>query len=110
MTQTGTDKAEVLPQNTPMLTPDFTKQYNRQKTIVQNAEAGIPAQQGPKRNPQAQAPSGMAPAAYTSHRTGEYDDSIEILSRHAGRIKLKDEDSKYPLLPPSRPWVNLTHI
>jgi hypothetical protein len=82
-----------------MLTPDFTKQYNRQKTIIQNAGAGIPAQQGPKRNPQAQVPSVVAPAAYTSRRTGEYDDSVESLTRYAGRIKLKDDDSKYTLLP-----------
>ena len=50
---------------------DFTKQYNRQKTIIQNSEAGIPAQQGPKRNPQANVPLSMPPAAYTSRKAGE---------------------------------------
>jgi len=76
---------------------DFTKQYNRQKTIIQNSAAGIPTAQGPKRNPQSAAAAvDVAPAAYTSRKAGEYDDSLDSLSRYAGRIKLKD-DSKYVL-------------
>ena len=78
-----------------MLITDFTKQYNRQKTIIQNTEVGIPAQQGPKRNPQANVPSSVPPAAYTSRKAGEYDGSLDSLTRYAGRIKLKDDDSKY---------------
>jgi hypothetical protein len=78
-----------------MLITDFTKQYNRQKTIIQNTEAGVPPQQGPKRNPQANVPSSVPPAAYTSRKAGEYDDSLDSLTRYAGRIKLKDDDSKY---------------
>lgn len=74
---------------------DFTKQYNRQKTIIQNSETGIPAQQGPKRNPQANVPSSLPPAAYTSRKAGEYDDSLDSLTRYAGRIKIRDDDSKY---------------
>lgn len=52
----------------------------------------MPAQQGPKRNPQGNMPT-VAPAAYTSRKAGEYDDSLDSLTRYAGRIKLKD-DSK----------------
>jgi hypothetical protein len=54
----------------------------------------VPAQQGPKRNPQAVIPTPVAPAAYTSRKAGEYDDSLDSLTRFAGRIKLKD-DAKY---------------
>jgi hypothetical protein len=72
---------------------DFTKQYNRQKTIIQGTEAGVSAAQLPKRNPQTQAAT-IAPAAYTSRKGGgDYDDSLESLTRLAGRIKLKN-DSK----------------
>src|SRR5271170_399955 len=73
---------------------DFTKQYNRQKTIIQNTQAGISAEQGPKRNPQASAPSAVPPAAYTSRKAGEYDDSVDSLTRYAGRINLKENSSK----------------
>ena len=73
---------------------DFTKQYNRQKTIIQNNEAGIPVEQGPKRNPQTTAPTSVPPAAYTSRKAGEYDDSVESLTRYAGRINLKNNSSK----------------
>lgn len=66
---------------------DFTKQYNRQRTIIQNEEKGIPAVQGPKRNTQTGAP------AYTSLKGG-YDDTVESLTRYAGKINLKN-DSKY---------------
>jgi hypothetical protein len=73
---------------------DFTKQYNRQKTIIQNTQAGIPADQGPKRNPQASNVTAVPPAAYTSRKAGEYDDSMDSLTRYAGRINLKDNSSK----------------
>jgi hypothetical protein len=73
---------------------DFTKQYNRQKTIIQNTQAGIPADQGPKRNPQASTVAAVPPAAYTSRKAGEYDDSMDSLTRYAGRINLKDNSSK----------------
>ena len=73
---------------------DFTKQYNRQKTIIQNTEAGVPAEQGPKRNPQIYTSTSIPPAAYTSRKAGEYDDSVESLTRYAGRINLKDNSSK----------------
>jgi hypothetical protein len=73
---------------------DFTKQYNRQKVILQNDAAGKPPQQGPKRNPQANAPATVPPAVYTSRKAGEYDSSIDALSRYAGRINLKDDDSR----------------
>lgn len=94
-TQTGMDRGEVLLKMYSILIIDFTKQYNRQKAIIQNTEAGIPAQQGPKRNPQASVPSSVPPAAYTSRKGGEYDDNLDSLTRYAGRIKLKDDDSKY---------------
>jgi hypothetical protein len=76
------------------LKPDFTKQYNRQKVILQNDAAGKPPQQGPKRNPQASAPATVPPAAYTSRKAGEYDSSVDALNRYAGRINLKDDDSR----------------
>ena len=66
---------------------DFTKQYNRQKTIIQNQEKGISPSQGPKRNTQTGAP------AYTSSGRGGYDDTVESLARYAGKINLKN-DSK----------------
>jgi hypothetical protein len=81
----------TLPNPTTLTPPDFTKQYNRQKTIIQNAQVGVSAQQGPKRNPQAVIPTPVAPAAYTSRKAGEYDDSLDSLTRFAGRIKLKDD-------------------
>jgi hypothetical protein len=71
---------------------DFTKQYNRQKTILQNEVKGVPAIQGPKRNTQTGAP------AYTSSLKGGYDDTVESLARYAGKINLKN-DSKYCSLP-----------
>src|SRR5277367_2442714 len=73
---------------------DFTKQYNRQKIVIQNSQAGIPAEQGPKRNSQASIPTAVPPAAYTSRKAGEYDDSVDSLTRYAGRINLKDNSSK----------------
>ena len=76
---------------------DFTKQYNRQKTIIQNTEAGIPTEQGPKRNPQARNATSVAPPAHTSRKAGEYDDSVDSLARYAGRINLKHDSSR--LLP-----------
>ena len=63
---------------------DFTKQYNRQKTILQNEQKGIAPSQGPKRNTQTGAP------AYTSSKGG-YDDTVESLARYAGKINLKNE-------------------
>ena len=94
--QTGMVKAGVSTDPRPLeLTIDFTKQYNRQKVILQHTEAGIPPQQGPKRNPQTSAPASIAPAAYTSRKAGEYDDSIDALSRYAGRINLKDDGSRW---------------
>lgn len=76
------------------LKQDFTKQYNRQKVILQNDAAGKPPQQGPKRNPQANAPASAPPPAYTSRKAGEYDSSVDALNRYAGRINLKDDDSR----------------
>jgi hypothetical protein len=73
---------------------DFTKQYNQQKVILQNDAAGKSPQQGPKRNPQAKAPATVSPAAYTSRKAGEYDSSVDALNRYAGRINLKDDDSR----------------
>lgn len=93
--QTGMVNMEVLPSRHDSDISDFTKQYNRQKTIIQGTEAGVPAAQLPKRNPQIQPPASVAPAAYTSRKGGAaYDDSLESLARYAGRIKLKD-DAKY---------------
>ena len=94
MTQTGMAKEKV--RSPPTSDEDFTKQYNRQKTIIQNSEAGVQAQQGPKRNPQTLTPAPVAPAAYTSRKAGEYDDSLDSLTRYAGRIKLKDDSKSSP--------------
>ena len=93
MMQTGTDKKMVQYQAILRLWADFTKQYNRQKTIIQSSELGLPSSQVPKRNPQANVSAGVAPPAYTSRKTDEYDDTFDSLSRFAGRIKLRD-DSK----------------
>lgn len=76
------------------LKKDFTKQYNRQKIIIQNTEAGTPAWQGPKRNPQTNISSSEPVAAYTLRKIGEYDSGLDYLTRYAGRINLKDDDSK----------------
>ena len=83
-----------------LLTADFTKQYNRQRLVIQNSETGIPPIQGPKRNPQSEAPSSIAHAAFTSRKATEYDDSIQNLARYAARINLKEDTSKYILNKP----------
>ena len=67
---------------------DFTKQYNRQKRILQNGET---SSQLPKRNPQGNVSGSVPAAAYTSR---EYDDTVDSLSRYAGRLKFKDDDSR----------------
>jgi hypothetical protein len=73
---------------------DFTKQYNRQRQVVQNAETGVPPAQGPKRNPQSEAPSSIAHAAFTSRKGADFEDPIQNLTRYAGRINLKQDTSK----------------
>jgi hypothetical protein len=78
-----------------ILIADFTKQYNRQKLVIQNAETGIPSSQGPKRNPQSEFPSSIAHAAFTSRKVGDNDDSLQNLTRYAARINLKEDTSKY---------------
>jgi RIO kinase 1 len=61
---------------------DFTKQYNRQKKLVQAVASTNPAE-APKMNPQ-------KPKANTSARV---DDQMTTLSKFAGRIKLSSMEA-----------------
>lgn len=62
---------------------DFTKQYNRQRRVIEAVKTGKP-EEVPKMNPQ------QKPKANVSARV---DDQIKSLSKFAGRIKLGDAES-----------------